>query len=148
MNRAILVALGTGAIITSAAAIGLGAAHEAPQGAMSRSEYHAALAAIERARPDRAGACDAMAGPARETCRAQAMAEELVQVADIEQRFRRTQDAARGAQRARIEARYQVARARCAAVGGFARDQCYIDAHAARGRALLESQDPYSARAD
>ena len=148
MNRAILVALGTGAIITSAAAIGIGAAREAPRGAMSRSEYHAALAAIERSRPDRALACEAMAAAARETCRAQAMAEEMVQVADLEERFRRTQDAARGAQRARIEARYQVARARCAAVRGFERDQCYIEAHAARGRALLESQDPYSARAD
>src|SRR4029079_7729660 len=67
MNRAILVALGTGAIITSAAAIGIGAAREAPRGAMSRSEYHAALAAIERSRPDRALACEAMAAAARET---------------------------------------------------------------------------------
>jgi hypothetical protein len=32
-------------------------------------------------------------------------------------------------------------------VRGFERDQCYIASHAARGRALLESQDPYS-RAD
>ena len=148
MNRAILVALGTGAIITSAAAIGIGAAREAPQGAMSPSEYHAALAAIERSRPERAGACDTLAAAQRETCRAQATADEIVQVAELEERFRRTQDAARGAQRARIEARYQVARARCAAVKGFERDQCYIAAHAARGRALLESQEPYSARAD
>ena len=131
MNRAILVALGTGAIITSAAAIGIGAARETPRGAMSASEYHEALAAIER-----------------ETCRAQAVADEMVQVADLEERFRRNEDAARRAQRARIEARYQVARARCAAARGFERDQCYIAAHAARGRALLESQDPYSARAD
>jgi hypothetical protein len=148
MNRAILVALGTGAIITSAAAIGIGASRETPQGALSPSEYRAALAAIERSRPERAGACDVLAGVPRETCRAQAVADEIVQVADIEERFRRTQDAARGAQRARIEARYQVARARCAAVKGFERDQCYIATHAARGRALLEIQDPYSARAD
>jgi hypothetical protein len=148
MNRAILVALGTGAIITSAAAIGIGAARETSQGAMSPSEYRAALAAIEQSRPERAGACESMAAVQRETCRAQATADEIVQVADLEERFRRTRDAARGAQRARIEARYQVARARCAAVKGFERDQCYISAHAARGRALLESQDPYSARAD
>ena len=148
MNRAILVALGTGAIITSAAAIGIGAAREAPQGAMSAAEYHAALAAIERDRPNRAGACETLPSAQRETCRAQALADEIVQVADLEQRFRRTEDAARGAQRARIEARYQVASARCAAVRGFERDQCYIAAHAARGRALLESQDPYSARTD
>jgi hypothetical protein len=68
----------------------------------------------------------------------------MMRVADLEERYRRTEEAARGAQRARIEARYQVARARCAAVGGFERDQCYIAAHAARGRALLESQDPYA----
>lgn len=144
MNRAILVALGTGAIITSAAAIGIGAAREMHPGAMSPSEYRAELAGIERSRPERARACDVLAAATRETCRAAALADEMVRVADLEERYRRTGDAAREAQRARIEARYQVARTRCAAARGLERDQCYIAAHAARGRALLESQDPYA----
>jgi len=34
-------------------------------------------------------------------------------------------------------------RARCESLGGAKRDACFIDAHAVRGRALLEIQAPY-----
>jgi len=43
MTRAILVALGTGAIITGAAAIGIGAALTPPPSAMSPAEYRNAV---------------------------------------------------------------------------------------------------------
>jgi hypothetical protein len=145
MNRASLVALGTGAIITSAAAIGIGSVHEPASAAMTRSEYAEALVRIEQAFPRETERCTALAVAEREPCRAQALAHEIVLAADLEERYRRTQEATRNAQRARIEARYQVARGRCAVLRGFQRDQCYIEAHAARGRALLESQDPYAA---
>ena len=147
MRRAILVALGTGAIISSAAAIGIGtAATSTAPGTLTRPEYQAALEAIEAARTDVLMACEAQPGTAKEICRAEVSADELVRVADIEQSFRRTHDAARDAQRARIEARYQVSRAKCLALGGARRDQCLIDAHAARGRGLLEAQAPYEIR--
>ena len=55
-------------------------------------------------------------------------------------------DAARGAQREAIEARYQLDRAKCDALGGARRDQCLIDAHARKGRALLEAATPYAVR--
>lgn len=98
MRRSILVALGAGAVISSAAAIGIGAAvNSAPQ-TMSQHEYE------------------------------------------------RTQQSSRTAQRARIEARYQVERARCGALGGFKRDKCLVSAHAARGRSKLESAVPYEVR--
>jgi len=147
MNRTSIVALGTGAIITSAAAIGIGAAHEPASSAMTRSAYQAALSRIEEARPREAELCARLAAPEREPCRAKALAAEMVRVADLDERYRRTPEATRAAQRARIEARYQVARAQCAALRGFERDQCYISAHAALGRALLESQDPYAVSA-
>jgi hypothetical protein len=147
MKRAIFVALGTGAIITSAAAIGIGTAvtSTAP-GTLSKSEYEAALAAIELARADILAACDALPGAARDICRAEASADEMVRVADIEESFRRTHQAAREAQRARIDARYQVARTKCQVVNGVKRDQCLINAHAGRGLALLEAQAPYEIR--
>jgi hypothetical protein len=45
---------------------------------------------------------------------------------------------------ARIEARYLIDRARCGSVTvAKKKDQCFIDAHAARGRALLEAAEPY-----
>jgi hypothetical protein len=147
MKRAILVALGTGAIIASAAAIGIGTAtiSTAPSN-MTRSEYQSALSLIEVTRAEIAAACDAQSGPAREICRAEVGADEMVRVADIEESFRRTHDAARDAQRARIEAKYQVARAKCQAAGGYKRDQCLIQAHAERGRVLLQAQAPYESR--
>jgi hypothetical protein len=144
MNRASLVALSTGAIITSAAAIGIGAAHEPPSVAMTRSQYEASLAAIREAFPREAERCAALPAADREPCRARALARELVLGAALEERYRGTPQATRAAQRAKIEARYEVARARCAVLRGFERDQCYIAAHALRGRALLESQDPYA----
>lgn len=56
------------------------------------------------------------------------------------------QEAARGAQRAMIEARYQEDRARCDAMSGPRRDRCLIDAHARKGRSMLEAAAPYSVR--
>jgi hypothetical protein len=147
MKRAIIVPLGTGAIIASAAAIGIGTAtiSTAPAN-MTLSEYQSALSLIERTRAEIAVGCEAQSGVAKEICRAEVSADEMVRVADIEESFRRTHDAARDAQRARIEGKYQVARARCQAAGGFKRDQCLIDAHATRGRALLQAQAPYEIR--
>ena len=102
MTRAILVALGTGTIITSAAAIGIGAARETSPQSPAAPQSRAALARVEQA--------------------------------------------ARDGQRALIEARYELAKARCAPLRGYSYDQCVIEAHAERGRALLEGQDPYAVR--
>jgi hypothetical protein len=55
-------------------------------------------------------------------------------------------EAARNAQRAMIEARYQEDRARCDALAGSRKDSCLVDAHARKGRAMLEAAAPYSDR--
>ena len=100
MKRAVLVALGTAALISSAAALSIGSAASPRSTQAPRSEY-------ERSR--------------------------------LEQ-------LARAEQRAQIEARYTDARSRCDALGGARRDDCLISAHAAKGRALLETQAPYELR--
>jgi hypothetical protein len=102
MTRAILVALGTGTIITSAAAFGIGAAREVPPQVIAHPESQAEFARLEQG--------------------------------------------AREGQRALIEARYVLAKERCVPLRGYDHDQCLIDAHAVRGRALLESQGPYVVR--
>ncbi len=102
MTRAILVALGTGTIITSAAAIGIGAARDTSPQATPVPQSRVELARLEQA--------------------------------------------ARDGQRARIEARYELAKTRCVPLHGYDHDQCLIAAHAARGRALLESHEPYAVR--
>ena len=55
-------------------------------------------------------------------------------------------ESARQAQREMIETRYQSDRARCDGLGGIRRDNCMIDAHARKGRAMLEAAAPYADR--
>ena len=55
-------------------------------------------------------------------------------------------EAARNAQRAMIDTRYQEDRAKCDALGGTRKDDCLIDAHARKGRAMLEAAAPYAVR--
>ena len=101
MNRAILVALGTGMAISSAAALDIAGA-SAPAGTATA---HSQVVHAARARA-----------------------------------------AARSEQRELIHARYLAQRSQCAALSGYQRETCLVQAHAARGRALLEAAAPYEAR--
>ncbi len=148
MSRAILVALGTGTVITSAAAIGLGTAAGAlqPREAITVSQYRAQLDRIAATTPQAMAGCETLRGVPREVCLARVEAHATVRTADLEEAYRGTDATARAALRARIDARYAVARARCLAERGYAREQCLIAAHAARGRALLQSNAAYLPR--
>lgn len=145
MRRAMWMALGTGAVISSAAALGLSAA-DAGQKRLGKHEYEASLRAVEAARASAAARCEALAGHERDYCRTEAEAERTIAVADIEAARLRTERSARAAQKARIDARYQLDRARCAPLAGFKRDRCLIRAHAAKGRAMLDAAAPYAVR--
>ena len=145
-TRAIVVALGTGAFITSAAALSIGA-NEATNQELDKQGYEASLRSAESLRVASLARCEALAANEKDYCRTEAQALDLVRVAEIEQSYRRTEQSARALQRARIDARYQVDRARCAAVGGgLQREKCLVKAHAARGRALLQASAPYEKR--
>jgi hypothetical protein len=148
MKRATWVALGTGVVVSSAAAIGIGASSALAPGAasLSRTQFATALAAIDAQREAALARCEERPAPDRELCRAEAAADELVRTADLEADFRRTQDAARAAQRARVEARYFIERAKCGLAGGAKRDRCLIAAHSVRGSALLELAAGYDNR--
>ena len=145
MQRVILVALGTVTFISGAAAINIGA-NAASGESLTRAQYVAALEEIVANRPLVQARCDEEAGTGKELCRMQAEADEMLRAAEIEARFRRDQASARGAHSARIEARYQVDRTKCAMLGGNNRDRCLVAAHATRGRALLEIAAPYQQR--
>lgn len=145
MRRAIFVALGTGAFIGSAAAISIGAAGSGDEG-MKQQQYQAAMAAIHTARDASWARCDAAAPAERDTCRIEVAGFTAVRAAEAEQAYRRTEGTARALQRTRIDARYQADRSRCAALAGYKRDKCLIQAHANRGRALLDAGAPYEVR--
>ena len=147
MKRAIVVALATGAVISSAAALGIGAAGTTPDTpTLTRAQYEGELRALEERRDALAVACEAFAGNLRDVCRAEAFAAATVGAAEIEARYRRNAHSERAAQRARIDARYQVERTRCGAFNGLRRDRCLVQAHATKGRALLEAAAPYEVR--
>ena len=145
MKRAIVVALGTGALITSAAALSLTDTPEV-SGSMARAEYDRARVELQDGMTRVMAACGAFLAPVDEWCRTEAQAAGMVREAEIEQAYRRTPQSARALQRARIDAKYQLDRARCGALGGYRRDKCFVQAHAAKGRALLEAAAPYEAR--
>lgn len=146
MKRAILVALGTGALISSAAAIGIGMTSAASPEGLTRASYDLQLAQLRAQHASATAACESLRSAARDLCRAEADATVAVGSADLRAAFERTQEAARDAQRTRIESRYQVRRAHCQAQGGFKRDKCSVSAHAERGRALLDVAGPYAVR--
>lgn len=146
MKRAILVALGTGALISSAAAIGIGMTSAASHERLTRESYELGLAEARATHVAATAACEALRNAERDICRAQADAAAAIRSADLRAAFERDEDSARDAQRVRIESRYQVRRAHCQAQGGFRRDKCSVAAHAERGRALLDVAAPYAAR--
>lgn len=145
MRRVVWVALGVAAVVSSAEALRSGAASMGDRyRPTTRAEFAAAMSAIEASFAAQSALCDARASAEREVCRAQAEGTILVRSAEAESDFRHSADAARRAQRAHIEARYLLDRARCGPLtGARKKDQCLIDAHAARGRALLEAAEPY-----
>lgn len=145
MKRSILVALGIGAVVSSAAAFSVGAGHESDAN-LTHTQYVAKMRAIDTSRVAGVAACKAKSGIERDFCRVEIDAEQAVRSADAEAAYRRTQQASRSAQRARIEARYQVDRARCAILGGLKRDKCMVQVHADRGRAMLDAASPYGVR--
>ena len=145
MKRATLAALGAGAIIGSAAAIGWGDSPAATP-TLSIHEYQEALARVAARQGNALAHCDGVEAAQREICRTEASADAMVRVADVEEQYRHDDRSAREAQRARIDAQYQVARARCQALNGYRKDKCLISAHAARGRALLAAHAPYEIR--
>jgi len=147
MKRAILIALGTGALISSAAAIGIGLSSTDAPASIDRTTYEQGLASVRAALDQRLAGCDALRSDGqRETCRVEAEAASAVHAADLGEAYHRTEASARAAQRARIDARYQTRRAQCQALGGFRRDKCLVSAHAERGRALLDASAPYAVR--
>jgi hypothetical protein len=146
MRRAMMVALGTGAVITSAAALSTGAAGETDSATLSAQQHAAQVRAIEARSSASLVRCEALAEAERELCRARVEADRAVRLADADVALRHTQQASRAAQRARIDARYRVARAECNTLGGFKRDKCLVQVHAMRGRAMLAAAAPYEAR--
>ena len=80
MGRAILVALGTGAAISSVAVLGIAASTSEEAAPLARDEYQASLRTVSVSRAEAVVHCEKLAGSAREVCRTEAGAREMVRV--------------------------------------------------------------------
>jgi len=107
---------------------------------MSREDYRAARARIEAEHRDARAACERLVDRGRDVCRAEAAGKERVARAELE--FNRSgdpNDALRLAL-ARADARYDVARERCAARAGQDRSICETDAKAQHAKAVADAR--------
>ena len=136
MKRTTLFATLAGALLVSATAFGISAAVDSPRSLMSPTDYSVARKVIESDGRVAASKCRDFDGQARDVCKAEARAEELVKKAELEAQYRGTVMAAADARLARAKASYEVAKARCGNERGEDKLSCLKSARAEKAKAL------------
>ncbi|HXN16088.1 MAG TPA: hypothetical protein VN878_06905 [Usitatibacter sp.] len=140
MNRTTLYATLIGALLVSAAALGIGAAADSPRSLMSPSDYSQSKRAIEAEKRLALARCRLLDGLSKDLCKAQARAEERIQKADLEARYRGTVGAAAEARLARAKAQYDIAKTKCGDLRGDEKSACLQSAREEKTRALAEAK--------
>ena len=125
-------------LLTSVAAVGIGASVDSPRTLMSPTDYAAGKRAIESQSRLSLARCRGLAASEKEVCRAEVRADERIQKADLAARYHGTVAAGMEARQARVKAAYDVARVRCSAERGEVRMDCLHEARTARNRALAK----------
>ena len=123
------------AVLVAAAVFGA-----AQAGTMSRDDYRGARARIDAEYRDARAACDRLVDRGREVCRAEAAGKERVARAELEFNRSGDPDDALRLALARADARYDVARERCAARTGTDRSTCESDAKAQHAKAVADAR--------
>lgn len=140
MKRTTLYATLVGALLVSAAALGISTAVDSPRSLMSPTDFGESRKAIEADARLALGTCRDLDGLPKDLCKAQARAEERVRKADLEANYRGTVAAAAEAKLARAKARYDVARAQCSDQHGEDKLVCLRSARAEKAKALTEAK--------
>jgi hypothetical protein len=126
-------------VLTSIAAVGIGASMDSPRTLMSPADYSAGKRAIEAQSRLALGRCRTLPAADKEICRAEVRAEERVQKADLAARYHGTVAAGVDARNARVKAAYDVARARCVPRAAEDRMDCLRAAREERNRKVAQS---------
>ena len=126
-------------LLTSVAAVGIGASVDAPRTLMSPGDYAAGKRAIDSQARLALGQCRAKQVSEKDVCRAEVRADERIQKADLAARYHGTVAASVDARQARVKAAYEVARARCSSSLADARIDCLRTARDQRNRAIAEN---------
>jgi hypothetical protein len=103
---------------------------------MSPSDFSTAKKSIESEGRIAVANCRDLEGQARDVCKAEARADELVRKADLEAQYRGTVMAATDARLARAKASYEVAKARCGNERGEDKLSCLRSARSDKAKAL------------
>ena len=137
----------TRSFIGLAAALCLaGAAHAAPQ--VPRAAHAPLTKAVYLAEQQKIAAqfkadqktCDSVAGNKHEVCEAQAQGKQASALAELEQRYQPSAERELKAKTVIAEANYDVAKARCSALQGKAKDRCGQQAKLAREAAIRQAK--------
>jgi len=126
-------------LLTSIAAVGIGASVDAPRTLMSPGDYAAGKRAIESQSRLALGQCRGKPVSEKDVCRAEVRAGERIQKADLAARYHGTVSASVDARQARLKAAYDVARARCSSQLAEERVDCLRTARDQRNRAIAEN---------
>ena len=129
----------TATALLGAAGLGIGASATSSPSLMSRNDYQSLKSRSAKTTEDDFGVCESMKPVARGECLAEARANESVQLAELEVRYRGTVAAANNVHLARIDAAYRVARSKCFVMSGGERDNCLIAAHAQKAHARMQA---------
>jgi hypothetical protein len=142
MKKTTIYATLVAALLVSATAWGISAAVDSPRSLMAPSDYNAEKSTIESdARAAMARCRDEGEGHARDICRAEASATERVRKADLEARYRGTVGAQADARIARVKARYDVAKVRCAAEHGEGKLACIRSARSEKAKEIAAAKE-------
>lgn len=126
-------------VLTSIAAVSIGASMDSPRTLMSPADYLAGKRAIEAQSRLALGQCRGLASAAKDVCRAQVRADEHVQKADLAARYHGTVAASADARTARVKAAYDVARARCTSHTAEDRMDCLRAAREERNHKVAQA---------
>ena len=101
---------------------------------MSHDAYKAEKDKIEAQYKADKEKCSSLTGNAKDICQADAKGHEKVAKADLEANYKNTDKARYDARVAKADADYKVAKEKCDALSGDAKDKCMADAKARYGK--------------
>lgn len=104
--------------------------------ALTNDEYKVEKDRIEAAYKSAKAHCDTLKGNAEDVCEKQAKGEEKIAKAELENRYKPSEQNAHKARVARADASYEVAKEKCDDLSGNAKDVCRKDAKAAHVTAI------------
>ncbi len=123
-----------------ALAAGLACSAGALAQTMARDQYRAGMDGIADSYKSAKAACDSFSANAKDICKAEASGRESVARADLEARYKPSEDASYNLRVARAEADYSVSRARCDDKAGNVKDVCVKEAISAAVAAKADAK--------